>query len=333
MEHLPVLLNEVIEYLNPQPGENFMDCTFGFGGHSAAILEKISPGGKVLGIEIDKDVYELVKSKPGTENGYGTLGTGQGLSPDCPQSAIAERLMLVNGSYVNLKKIAGEKKFGPVNGVLMDLGFSSWHIEKSKRGFSFQKDEPLDMRYDKNFQFSNSNGSGLLTTYGFQTTAGEIINKWKENDIIKILREYGEERFAGRIAKEIAEQRKKEPIKTTFQLVEIIKKAIPKRFQFGAIHPATRTFQALRIAVNDELENLKQGLESAFEVLENNGRLVVISFQSLEDKIVKNYFRDLKMQGLAEVLTKKPVIASLKEIATNPRARSAKLRALRKVNI
>lgn len=288
--HIPVLLNEVFEYLNPQPGENFVDCTFGFGGHTTAILEKNQPNGRVLAIEIDADVYKLSDGK-------------------------SERLLLVNDSYKNIKEIVEEQNFGPVDGVLMDLGFSSWHIDQSGRGFSFQKDEPLIMSY----------------THNQQLTAEEIVNNWKENDIIKILREYGEERFAGRIAREIVEQRRKGIIKTTFQLVEIIKKAIPRKFQFGAIHPATRTFQALRIAVNDELENLKQGLAGAFEVLENNGRLAMISFQSLEDKIVKNYFRDLKMQGMAEILTKKPIVPSPDEIMINPRARSAKLRAIKKI--
>lgn len=195
-----------------------------------------------------------------------------------------------------------------MQGILFDLGMSSWHLEESGRGFTFLKDEPLDMRYSLENDL----------------TAEEIVNNYSQEKIEKILKEYGEERFAKRIAKRIIQTRPRK-IKSTFQLVEIIKKAVPgKRTK---IHPATRTFQALRIAVNDELNNFKKALFQAVEVLEKGGRIVIISFHSLEDRIVKNFFKDSNLN----ILTKKPVISSQEEIKINRRSRSAKLRAATKV--
>jgi len=214
-------------------------------------------------------------------------------------------LILVNDSYVNLAETVRKQRFKPVSGILFDLGFSSWHLEESGRGFSFEKNEPLDMRY---------NPENPLT-------AEKIVNNWSEREIEKILREYGEERFTKRIAREIIQERKIKPIKTTFQLVETIKKSTPIWYHHRRIHPATRTFQALRIAVNDELNNLKKALPQAVEILEKDGRLAVISFHSLEDRIVKNFFREN-----LKILTKKPIRPSLEEIEINPRSRSAKLR-------
>ncbi len=290
MTHKSVLQKEVIECLEPAPNENFIDATFGLGGHSKDILQRIKPNGKVLGIEIDQELYK--------------------------RSKINGHLILVNDSYLKLEKIVKQyetKLFDRINGILFDLGMSSWHLEESGRGFSFQRNEVLDMRYDKN---------GL--------TAREIINKWQKKDIEKILREYGEERFAGRIAREIVELRRKNPIQTTLQLVEVIQKAIPKKYQRGK-HPATRAFQALRIAVNQELENLKKVLPQALRVLEKGGRIVVISFHSLEDRIVKNFFKEAQKKGLIKILTKKPISPSLSEVKENPRSRSAKLRSAIKI--
>ena len=280
--HIPVLKKEVLQYLDPKPNENFIDCTLGQSGHAIGILEKNKPNGKVLGIELDKDI--CVK-----------LGLTQ-----------TKRLILVNDSYVNLKEIVKKRKFTPINGILFDLGMSSWHLEESGRGFTFLKDESLDMRYSLDNDL----------------TAERIINEYSQEKIEKILKEYGEERFAKKIAKRIIQQR---PIKSTFQLAEIIKKAVPgKRTR---IHPATRTFQALRIAVNDELNNLKKALPQTVEVLEKGGRIVIISFHSLEDRIVKNFFKNSNLK----VLTKKPVIPSQEEIKINRRSRSAKLRAATKL--
>jgi len=291
--HVPVLQKQVIEYLNPKTNENFIDCTIGNGGHALAILEKTKPDGKILGIDWDSEIIK--------------------------QLALRERMVLVNDSYANLKNIIEKEKFGPVSGILFDLGMSSWHIDESGKGFSFMRDEPLDMRYSSQFPISNFQFSNL--------TAKKIVNEWKEEEIEKILKEYGGERFARRIAKEIVRERKTKPIKTTFQLKDVIRKAVPGKFQHGRLHYATRTFQALRIAVNDELNNLKKGLPQAVDILTRGGRLVVISFHSLEDRIVKNFFKEKTKGNIIKILTKKPIGPTEEEIKINPRSRSAKLRA------
>ncbi|RLC39462.1 MAG: 16S rRNA (cytosine(1402)-N(4))-methyltransferase, partial [Candidatus Nealsonbacteria bacterium] len=197
---------------------------------------------------------------------------------------------------------------------------------------------PLDMRYDKKSRISNfrgpqnpRSGFGVGVKSQKYLTAEKIVNEWSREAIEKILREYGQERFAKRIARKIVEERKIKPIKTTFQLVEIVKKAIPKRYQRQKIHPATRTFQALRIAVNDELGNLKKGLSQSLEILEKGGRIVTISFHSLEDRICKNFFKEQNQKGLLKILTKKPITPSSQEIQKNPRSFSAKLRAVKKL--
>ena len=288
--HQPVLLNEVLKYLNPSSGKNFIDCTVGFGGHALPVLEKNKPDGKVLGIDSESKVLEILKEKA------------------------SDRLILAQGNFINLKKIAEENKFTSINGILLDLGISSWHFEKSGKGFSFQKNEPLIMNYTNN-----------------DLTAEEIVNQWIENELVEIFREYGEERYARPIARLICQKRKIEPIKTTNQLVEIIKQAVPNKYTYRRIHFATKTFQALRIAVNDELDNLKKVLPEALEALEKEGRLVVISFHSLEDRIVKHFFRQAAKDGYVSILTKKPIRASQEEIELNPRSRSAKLRAIEKL--
>jgi len=289
--HFSVLQKEVIECLNPKPNENFIDATFGLGGHTKLILRRNGPKGKVLGIELDPSLHELSRN-------------------------LSERLILVNDSYANLELVVAKLNFKPVHGILFDLGMSGWHLEKSGRGFSLKRDEVLDMRYNPQTDL----------------TAQEIVNRWPQIEIEKILKEYGEERFARRIARSIILSREKKPIKTTFQLVEIIRKAVPAKYQRGRLHFATRTFQALRIAVNRELENLREALPQALKVIEKGGRLVVISFHSLEDRIVKNFFRDSDKKGLLKILTKKPITPSLQELRENPRARSAKLRAAEKTN-
>ncbi|MBU3942483.1 16S rRNA (cytosine(1402)-N(4))-methyltransferase RsmH [Patescibacteria group bacterium] len=277
--HIPVLKKQVLEYLNPKPNENFVDCTINGGGHSAAILEVNKPSGRILGIELDKEIYKNLKNK------------------------IAEfqnRLILVNDSYVNLEKIVEENNFGPVHGILFDLGVSSHQLDELERGFTFRKDQPLDMRYNTDNDL----------------TAEEIINTWSEKEIAEVLEKYGEERNAKRIAKNIIKNR---PIKTTFQLIDII----GGEGRQGRIHPATRTFQALRIAVNKELDSLERVLPQAEKLLVVGGRLVIISFHSLEDRIVKNFLKSSNLN----ILTKKPITGLLEEINENPRARSAKLRA------
>lgn len=288
--HIPVLQKEVLEYLDSETDENFIDCTVGGGGHTKAILEKTKPKGKVLGI--DSDNQQIENSKKHLID-------------------FQERLILVNDSYANLKEIVRRNNFYPVNGILLDLGMSSWHLENSKRGFSFSKDEPLDMRYnDKDY-----------------LTAQEIVNKWSGKEIEKTLKEYGEERFAEKIAKAIVEIRKRMIIRTTCQLVEIIRSAVPIKYQRSRIHCATKTFQALRIAVNGELDNLKNILPQAIEILREEGRIAIISFHSLEDRLVKNFLREEAKKETIKILTKKPTVASFEETKLNPRSRSARLRA------
>jgi len=300
LAHIPVLQKEVLEYLSPRANENFIDCTVGGGGHSAAISERILPKGKILGIEWDVELYKkLLAAKIKNQ-----------------KSKIKNNLILVNDNFVNLKRIVERCGFKPIHGILFDLGFSSWHLEESGRGFSFQKDEILDMRYNPKTQ---------------KILAKDILNSWSEENIEKILKEYGEERFAKKIARKIIEQRRANPIKSTFQLVKIIKMAIPSWYCHQKINFATKTFQALRITVNFELENLKRALPAALEILEPNGRLVVISFHSLEDRVVKLFFREWKKEGLVSVLAKKPLSPDQKEIKLNSRARSAKLRAAIKI--
>ena len=294
--HIPVLQTEVLEYLAPKSNENFLDCTFGEGGHTVAILEKNKPEGKVLGIEIDSELYQKLKLR---------------------MAEFPNRLILVNDSYLNLKKNLKKYNFQP-DGILFDLGLSSWHLEESKRGFSFQRNETLDMRY-------NSELTDL--------TAQKIIYNFSQSEIEKILKIYGEERFAKKIANQLIKERKSKPIKTTFQLVEIVKKATPSWYHHKRIHFATRTFQALRIAVNKELDSLEKGLKEALDILKPQGRLVVISFHSLEDRIVKNFLRDQAKRKLLKILTKKPIQSSQEEIKINPRSRSAKLRAAEKIKL
>ena len=289
--HKPVLLNEVIEWLDVKKNKNYIDCTIGEGGHAIEILKRNGPRGKVLGIEIDPELYKKLKEEK------------------------LERLVLVNDSFSNLKEIVKRENFKEVYGILFDLGISSWHIEKSGRGFTFSRDEPLLMKYDLSSKIS----------------AMEIVNRWSEKEIAKILKEYGEERFAERISRQICKERKRKKIETTLQLVEIIKKAVPKWYLHRKIHFATKTFMALRIAVNNELENLRAGLVQAVDILEKGGRLVAISFHSLEDKIVKNFLKEKEREGMIKILTKKPIFPSKGEIKQNPRSRSAKLRAALKI--
>jgi len=290
--HIPVLQKEILEYLDPKSNQSFIDCTIGEGGHAFAILEKIEPNGKILGIDFDPEIIKNLKLKI------------QGLK-------LNQRIILVCDNFVNLKEIIKKERLGPISGILFDLGMSSWHLEESGRGFSFLRNEPLDMRY---------NPQNPLT-------AEKIVNYYSELEISKILKEYAKERFAKKIAKEIVSSRKIKSIKTTFDLVKIIKEATPGWYHRRKIHFATKTFQALRIVVNDELNNLRKVLLQAIEILEPEGRLVVISFHSLEDRIVKNFLREKAKAKLLKILFKKPIKPTKIEIKINPRSRSAKLRA------
>lgn len=291
MVHIPVLTKEVLKYLDPKENENFIDCTMGEGGHSEMILKKNSPNGKILGIDLDPRQIEASKWL---------------------EVYFKDRVILVNDSYSNLKEIVDIKNFHEVSGILLDLGMSSAQLEKTQKGFTFKQEQGLDMRY--NDQIGH-------------ITAEKIINEWPQDQIEKILREYGEEKFAKKIAQNIVEKRKRGRIKTTFELIKVIGEATPPSYAKQKIHYATRTFQALRIAVNDELENIRKVLPEALSILSPRGRIVAISFHSLEDRIVKNFFREKEKEGLIKILTKKPITAESSELRNNPRSRSAKLRA------
>ena len=285
--------NEVIRFLAPKLGEDFVDCTVGLGGHALAILDRTRPSGRVLGIDADPTILERLKRKlEGTD--------------------YEERLVLVCDNFANLGEIVKKYSFRSVSGVLFDLGLSSWHLEESGRGFSFLRNEPLDMRYSPENPL----------------TAEAIVNFWSLKDLWRILRVYGQERFSRRIAEEIVRSR---PLRTTVDLVMAVERATPSWYHRGRIHFATKTFQALRIAVNNELENLERALPQALDIMGNGGRLVVIAFHSLEDRIVKNFLREKAKEGVVKILTKKPVRPSKAEVAENPRARSARLRAALKV--
>ena len=303
MAHKSVLLKEVIEYLNPRPGQVFVDGTANGGGPTMAIAEKVALDGKVIAIEWDSELARELELK------FQVL-------------SFKNNVIVANDSYANLKNILNELKVEKIDGVVLDLGFSSSHLEGSGRGFSVQKDEPLDMRY--NIKDGRA--------------AAEIVNSYNEQELADILYKYGEERFSRQIAKKITEERKKKRILTTFDLVMVIEKAVPAFYrkgrayrQAGKINCATRTFQALRIAVNRELENLENVLPQIVEVLNQNGKVAIISFHSLEDRIVKNFFRDKSREGFLKIITKKPIIAGEEEIKNNPRSRSAKLRVAMKI--
>ncbi len=289
IQHKPVLLQEAIHYLDPQPNHHYIDATLGGGGHTEGILERTGPNGKVVAFELDDLTIRQTRVK---------------------LARFSSRLIIMKKNFRDLSAIIQLRT--AFSGILYDLGLSTDLIKKSGRGFSFLQNEPLDMRFSQ---------SQSLDARG-------IVNSFSERDLAALIKEYGEERFAKLIASAIVKTRKRRPIFTSMDLAEVIESAVPGRYKHGRIHCATRTFQALRIVVNDELESLKMSLASAVDLIEPNGRIVVISFHSLEDRIVKHFFRELKSEKRAEILTKKPITASQEEVEKNPNARSAKLRAI-----
>jgi len=297
VRHLPVLLEEVLEVLDCRPGRVYADGTVGSGGHSRGILERSSPTGRVIGLDWDEEALERARKN---------------LSP------FAGRFELRRANYKDFKTVLDSLSIPGVDGVLLDLGVSSEQLESRDRGFSFRWDAPLDMRMSQE------------TT----TTARELVRRLPAAELEALLREFGEERWARRIARNIVRARQKAPLRTTRELVEVIEGSVPA--QRRGIHPATRTFQALRISVNEELNNLKAFLAHAPELLNPGGRLGIISYHSLEDRIVKNQFREwARGEGRKNspfcLLTPKPVVPSAEEISRNPRARSAKMRAIEKL--
>ena len=288
MKHVPVLLNEAIEYLNINDKENIIDATLDGGGHTLAILDRF-PKVKVLGIEFDPALFKSLQLNN-------------------------ERLTKVNDSYVNLKNIVKEQKFEP-DGILFDLGLSSWHYEESGRGFSFKRNEILDMRFNPEVQ---------------SESAADIVNKYSEDDLRETLSSFGEEQFAENIAKNIIRARREKPIVMTDELVNVISRSVPEWYKHRKIHFATKTFQALRVKVNDELGNVRKGVQAAIDILKPGGRLVVISFQGSEDKIVKEIFKEKAKEGVIEFVIKGTKRPSWEEQKSNPRSRSAKMKVIQK---
>ncbi|MEZ4103447.1 MAG: 16S rRNA (cytosine(1402)-N(4))-methyltransferase RsmH [Candidatus Paceibacterota bacterium] len=295
--HKTVLLLESIDALDLKSGEILVDCTLGAGGHTEEVCKRFGSKVKVIGLDLDQDA--LNRSEKRLED------------MDCDTS-----FHLSN--FRNFENVLESLNIKEVDGFLLDLGFSSYQIEDSGRGFSFKRDEPLAMTLKRDVTDTD-------------ITAEMIVNNWSEESIANILYGYGNERFSRRIAREIVSSREKMPIKTTIDLVTIIERAVPFFYKKGKINPATKSFQALRIAVNDELGALEEFLEKGFEHLKPEGRMSVISFHSLEDRIVKNFFRNKKDEGKATIITKKPVIPTEEELRENPRSRSAKLRTLKKI--
>ena len=291
MIHEPVLLETILYYFSPNSGDNFIDATAGEGGHTIPLAQKIAPQGRVLAV--DRDPSQI-----------------QNLKKIAPKNVIVQ-----HGNFGQLKEIAVRNSFYAPKGILFDLGFSSWHIEQSGRGFSFQKNEPLDMRFDYT-------DKSILT-------ARELVNTASAKKLESILTEYGEEKFAERIVKEILKTRSREKIETTGDLVNIVAKV--KNFG-GRINPATQTFQALRMAVNNELANIQEGINCAMDILLPQGMVAVITFHSLEDRLVKNLFKLKEAEGVGKRVNKKVIRPDYKEAMRNPRSRSAKLRIFSKYN-
>lgn len=298
--HQPVLLKECLDFLQPERGGIFVDGTLGLGGHSEAIIQKALGAKKSITlIGIDQDGIALNQAKE-------RLMVIQQNNPNLVE------LYFIQDNFANLQSILNELDIEKVDGILLDLGVSSMQLDDADRGFSFRSEAPLDMRMDQDYN---------------TVTAATIVNTWPEFKLANLIYQYGEERLSRRIAKMIVERRRKSRFETTTQLADLIVSAYPGKLRHAKIHPATRTFQALRIEVNREMNVLEEGLNTGPQVLNKDGRMAVISFHSLEDRLVKNAFRELDSNEY-KLLTKKPIIASEDEIAQNPRSRSAKLRGI-----
>lgn len=297
MKHISVLLNESIDGLAIKEGDVVVDGTLGGGGHTLEILRRFDNKIKMICFDLDEDAIKRVKEL---------------INPD------SINVTFQNSGFQDLKKSLEDLKIGKVNRILLDLGISSFQLEEAGRGFSFLRDEPLLMTMKKNPKEED-------------TTAYEIVNSWEEQTLADIIFGFGEERFSRKIAKAIIEARSKKEIKTTFDLVKIIEDTVGRNYRGKKIHPATKTFQALRIATNSELTNLEKVIKEGFECLDKEGRMAIITFHSLEDRIVKRAFVDLRDKGLANIINKKPILPGANEIKENSRSRSAKLRLLEKI--
>ena len=314
-KHIPVLCDEVLEFLKPESTGTYVDGTIGLGGHSLAVLSASAPDGQVIGIDLDPEALVIAKER---------------------LHAFGDRCFLINGNFTEMAVLLATHSICAVDGILLDLGVSSLQLDTPHRGFSFNHTGPLDMRMGTQRKLDD-NQEGA-------PTAMQVVNNSAVDTLVDIFKRYGEERFARRIAIRIVKARQQTPITTTTQLAEIVKNAVPQKTT--KIHPATRVFQALRIHVNRELENLEVGLAAAISLLKSGGHLCVITFHSLEDRIVKRRFQTSAAVCICppkipvcicdhepslQILTKRPIVPDVSAVQDNPRARSAKLRVARKL--
>ncbi len=289
--HTPVMLHEVIDYLKTSPGQIIVDATAGTGGHSLEILKRITPGGRLIAIDRDEDSLAICRKR---------------------LNEFKNSCEFVHSNFADLDQVLDKLGIKEIDGIVFDLGISSYQLKDAQRGFSFQEEGPLDMRLDR---------SSYISAY-------DLINNLNENEISHLLWSFGQERWHNRIAHLLVEERRNQPISTTTQLANLVMRAIPYRYRksYYRIHPATRTFQAVRIAVNRELEILESSITKAVAILKKQARICVISFHSLEDRVIKHTFRALKADGLIDIITSKPLIPGAGEIDRNPSSRSSKFR-------
>lgn len=303
-KHKSVLLDETIESLNIKPNGIYVDGTLGGGGHSYEIAKRLTDGGRLIGIDQDEDAIRAAKER---------------------LSEFADRVTIVRDNYCNMPKVLDELGISKVDGILLDIGVSSYQLDEAERGFTYKQDATLDMRMDQRQEM----------------TAKDIVNGYSEEDLYRIIRDYGEDKFAKNIAKHIVQARQIKPVETTFELDEIIKAAIPMKFRATGGHPAKKTFQAIRIELNRELEVLDESIDAMTDLLNDNGRLCIITFHSLEDRIVKTRFRKNEnpctcppdfpvcvcgKKPKGKVITRKPIVPDEEELEENKRAKSSKLR-------
>jgi len=294
--HIPVMLHEVIDHLALAPGQIIVDATAGTGGHSLEILKRITPGGRLIGLDRDENSLAVCRQR---------------------LSEFGGSYELVHANFVDLDQVLEKLGIAGIDGIVFDLGISTYQLKDTERGFSFQQEGPLDMRMDK---------SSYITAY-------DLLNNLDESEISNILWNFGQERWHNRIAHLLVQERRVEPISTTSQLADLVMRAVPYRYRksYYRIHPATRTFQAVRIAVNRELEILESAVKKAVAILKKKAKICVISFHSLEDRVIKHTFRALKAEGLIDIITAKPMTPVDSEVAANPSSRSSKFRAAERI--
>ncbi len=292
--HVPVMLKEVVDYLKLKPGQTIVDATVGTAGHALLVSEHINPGGRLIALDRDEESLLLARER---------------------LSKFSESCEFQHANFVDIDTVLSDLHIDKVDGMLFDLGISSFQLDDPKRGFSFQTEGPLDMRLDRNSYVS----------------AYDLVNNLNEEEISTLLWNFGQERWHNRIARILVQERQKHPITTTRELSDLIVRATPYKYRHYRIHPATRTFQAVRIAVNRELEALEKTIDTVFQLLNKGARICVISFHSLEDRVVKFSFRKASQEGLIRIITPKPLVPDFEEIQSNPSSRSAKLRVAERI--